>query len=535
MKVKPLYAFHKQHGRIKSIAGIAAVIALVFLFIIWLPPSIYPNSVERLVRRAGLSIAEKTAVFLANSSEWYLDIANLFSVAFPPVFSNTVAMFHKIEDTQVTGITSKQASVYGEKYHVYLMRMAPNLYYSLAEIGGHYWLTNYTPPFSSLESDPLLSVATRTEVALNSNCFIVSCWRGTVTKCANGSLLLMMPRNSYLIFRYSLPPWFLPRSFTALPGLAYVRWTSSDRSRYVLNTFPFWHQTNAAGVVVASRGAYRVTPSSREREEQRGSRNLYYVVIIVVIFTGISIRSVIVWVRNEREYMMHQRLIAVGELAAGVAHEVRNPLNAVSLTIQQLLSDTKLAEQFPQYPTMLAMSCDEINRANNTLTDFLQYARPPKLEYRKSSINSLCENVVYIMQAIADIQKISIVRVFDDLPEIAIDHELVHQALINVSLNAIQAMPAGGVIQYKTHLRRYTIEIEITDTGCGISPRDRDKIFDFYYTTKHKGLGLGLPFVYRVVSLHGGRVSIMDNEPHGTRIILIFPLKYKLFSPNTHG
>ena len=218
------------------------------------------------------------------------------------------------------------------------------------------------------------------------------------------------------------------------------------------------------------------------------------------------------------EKIKNEHFLSMGKLAAGVAHEVRNPLNVVGLSLQQLLSDKQMIADQPENKMLITTACEEIKRADRTLHDFLKYARPPKITKKDTNIYSLFTKVVEIIHQKTQDQNINTKINCDKNLSAEIDPELFHQVILNIALNAIDAMPDGGNLKFFASGYRNELYIIISDTGIGISPKNRNRIFELYYTTKQKGIGLGLPFVHRIVSMHGGKIIVSENKPRGTSI-----------------
>jgi len=474
---------------------------------------------------------KSTAYILSTGSDWVMNVQSLFIIDFPDHFDKTLSLFQFIEEDDST--TQKQATIYSAQEKVYYIRTDRNGRITCAATGNNSWLTNSFPLLPSLGFSKLTGYVERTEVILENRTCRIGSWRGKVVRCSNGNTILVIPRSGCMLQHGTVPLFFAPGTVSSLPPLQYIRWSDGNRFRFTYNTFNRWPQTNSTGrIIPPDHASFVLLPPAVVSLRVRRSHIIIgfgcAVIGLIFLFRGLAI-----WRRNERDFSRNQRLIAVGELAAGVAHEVRNPLNAVSLTMQNLLSNSTFITAFPNYLSMLKMAGEEILRVNNILTDFLHYSRPARLERRKSSLNDLCNNVAFIMKAAADRQNIEINSQLDQTTELTIDHEQIHQALINVTMNAIEAMPDGGTLSFITRQYKHTTELEIADSGCGIPPDKRDNVFDLYYTTKHKGVGLGLPYAYRVVSLHGGRIRIEDAIPHGTRILLIFPVKQNIFGGTT--
>jgi len=236
-----------------------------------------------------------------------------------------------------------------------------------------------------------------------------------------------------------------------------------------------------------------------------------------------------------------RKLAALGRLMAGVAHEVKNPLNAMTIHLELLKQ--KLARQpaiagagpvgrtgdgLPSPPDVtkhVDIIGKEIRRLDEVLNGFLKFARPDELKLQPVRLASLISDIQTSVGPEAGRRHVTMkVECPDGLPEINADPGMLSQALLNLALNACQAMPDGGTLKIscRTASRR-RVEIDIEDTGIGIPPEHLGRIFDLYFTTKEKGSGIGLSMVYRIVQLHDGEVEVQSTPGRGTRFRLTFP------------
>ena len=226
-----------------------------------------------------------------------------------------------------------------------------------------------------------------------------------------------------------------------------------------------------------------------------------------------------------------RKLAALGRLMAGVAHEVKNPLNAMTIHLELLKN--KLAK-IP-FSTLHPASSDptkhidilgsEIQRLDQVLNGFLRFARPDELKLQPIHLAHVVSDIVTTVTPEAEARRVNVK--YDcprDLAQINADPAMLRQALLNLALNGIQAMPDGGNLRIACHQgARGRIEVDVDDTGVGIPPENLQKIFDLYFTTKEKGSGIGLSMVYRIVQLHGGEVEVQSTPGSGTRFKLVFP------------
>jgi PAS domain S-box-containing protein len=217
-----------------------------------------------------------------------------------------------------------------------------------------------------------------------------------------------------------------------------------------------------------------------------------------------------------------QKLAALGKLTSGVAHEIKNPLNA--MVIHVALLREKLQRSAPEARPSLDTLEQEIRRLDSVIQGFLKFTRPEDLQLTSVAIPELVGEVVRLISAEARAGGIEIVTRFSqDLPPIYGDRELLQQVLLNLARNALEAMPDGGKLELEANRRDESIEIVVRDTGVGIEPERIDRIFDLYVTTKSKGSGIGLSVVYRIVQLHGGEITVESRKGEGACFTIRLP------------
>jgi signal transduction histidine kinase len=229
------------------------------------------------------------------------------------------------------------------------------------------------------------------------------------------------------------------------------------------------------------------------------------------------------------------RLAAIGEMAAGLAHEIRNPLGAIKGAAQLLVGpDGKPLDPSPESAEFLSIIVEEVNRLNNVLTQFLDYARPSKSDPAQQGevdVNEVVKRTVQLMETYETASRARIeVRLDDLLPAVAGDAEQLRQVFLNLGLNALQAMADGGTLEIVTSRRRRSrlgygsfAEIRFRDSGIGI-PRDKLKnLFIPFFTTKPKGTGLGLAISQRIVAQHGGTIEVRSAPGKGSTFSVFLP------------
>lgn len=227
--------------------------------------------------------------------------------------------------------------------------------------------------------------------------------------------------------------------------------------------------------------------------------------------------------RTQNAVRERERLAIIGQMAAGMAHEVKNPLTAVRGFSQLLLEKHQEQTNLREYAEIII---EEIDRANNVVTDFLQLARPKKPVLQEQSVGSLIEETVAIVGPQAFLSNIAVqCEIAEDLPPCCLDRDQIKQVLLNMCQNSIEAIPGKGVLKIKAGLwpEGKEIFIEITDDGCGMSPESRERIGVPFYTTKEGGTGLGLSISYSIISAHQGRVEVTSKEGEGTTFRVYLP------------
>ena len=218
-----------------------------------------------------------------------------------------------------------------------------------------------------------------------------------------------------------------------------------------------------------------------------------------------------------------QKLAALGHLTAGVAHEVRNPLNAMRIHVELLR--TRLGEPRPEVSEPLDVLVGEIQRLDRVVQGFLKFARPQDLRLARVDVNALLADAARLSTPEAVEAGCTVALDLEPgLPTVIADPELLEQALTNLVVNAIQAMPNGGTVTLASRAGAPgTMEIRVSDEGVGIRPENLERIFRLYYTTKPNGSGIGLSLVYRIVQMHDGRVDVESTVGRGTTVTITLP------------
>jgi signal transduction histidine kinase len=227
--------------------------------------------------------------------------------------------------------------------------------------------------------------------------------------------------------------------------------------------------------------------------------------------------------RIEDEIELSRRLAAIGRLTSGVAHEVKNPINAIVVHLEVLRQ--KLREIDPDTRRHMDVIGSEIHRLDRVVQTLVDFTRPVDLRLTETDLNKLVGDVVMLASPAAEKHRVGIERQASQEPLPArIDADLVKQAVLNIVLNGVQAMPEGGKLRIATRREGDGALITVRDQGPGIPEDIRDKVFNLYFTTKKEGSGIGLAMTYRVVQLHHGSVEFTSVDGHGTTFYLRLPL-----------
>lgn len=224
----------------------------------------------------------------------------------------------------------------------------------------------------------------------------------------------------------------------------------------------------------------------------------------------------------QEEIRRKEKLAALGSLAAGIAHEIRNPLSSIKGLASYF--GNKFAETVEDKESASVM-VKEVDRLNRVISELLEFARPSELKLRPTDINEVLQHSVRLVQQDAKAKNIEIdLAKSGDLPSVLLDPDRFSQALLNLYLNAIQATDEGGVLSVRSSpSQSQDIKIEVADTGSGISPSDLNKIFDPYFTTKSSGTGLGLAIVHKIIEAHKGDIKARSEPGKGTVFTIFIP------------
>jgi signal transduction histidine kinase len=264
-------------------------------------------------------------------------------------------------------------------------------------------------------------------------------------------------------------------------------------------------------------------------------RNMFVFLAFVVLIALLSMwllyhnqnRHLAGVVEMTRQLEKAERLSALGQLAAGVAHEIRNPLNAISMASQRLKREYMPAdeEKKEEFGTLTGVIRDEIRRLNGIIEEFLTFSKSRRLELHDSPVHEVLQKIVNLISAEAAAKGISLRTDWGNEPiVIPMDMDKLQQALFNFVKNAMESISAEGIVTLSVRdAEKGRVGIRVSDTGCGMTTGEVDRIFNPEYTTKEKGLGLGLPLAHEIIRGHGGEIRVLSRKGEGTTFEILLP------------
>jgi signal transduction histidine kinase len=232
----------------------------------------------------------------------------------------------------------------------------------------------------------------------------------------------------------------------------------------------------------------------------------------------------------EAQAQMDDRLAFVGALAAGLAHEIRNPLNVLSMNLQMLeeeLGDRRTGD-LGDTKVFLAALQGEIRRLSNLVNNFLTYARPHQAHFESKDLNAILRDLCVFLRPEFEARKLHLKQDLSPyLPPVDLDEGLIRQAVMNILINATQVLKEDGSVAISTRVGPQGEAIAaIEDDGPGIRPEDRERIFDVFFSNRGGGTGLGLPIAARILQAHGGSIAVESEVGKGARFILTLPRRH---------
>jgi signal transduction histidine kinase len=234
---------------------------------------------------------------------------------------------------------------------------------------------------------------------------------------------------------------------------------------------------------------------------------------------------------------VNRKLVAqyteIAALAGGLAHEIKNPLSTIGLNMELLAEDFADSESPRDRRALakIAVVQRECRRLQNLLDDFLNFAKLRTIRLEPSDLNAEIQRVVAFYAPQARETGVEVICYLDpDLPSVVLDREAFHGALVNLVINALQAMPQGGQLVVRTTPSAAGVALHLIDTGCGMDEQTLEQIFETFFSTKPGGSGLGLPTTRKIIEAHGGRIRVQSEVGRGTQFTIELPVPARLTS-----
>ncbi len=225
----------------------------------------------------------------------------------------------------------------------------------------------------------------------------------------------------------------------------------------------------------------------------------------------------------QEQLVRRERLAAIGQLASGIAHELRNPLGVIKTAVYYVKS--KVEQDNPKVQKHLRIMEKEINSSDKIISDLLGFSQTRKPSVEPIHLNKIIENALLITELPENVKLIK--RLSPSLPQVLVDANQIRQVFTNIILNAFQSMPEGGELKIETKEKAHFIEVKFTDTGCGISKENLNKLSNPFFTTKSKGIGLGLSVTQTIIERHNGTIQVKSKLGEGSTFIIHLPLRGK--------
>ncbi len=250
---------------------------------------------------------------------------------------------------------------------------------------------------------------------------------------------------------------------------------------------------------------------------------LLFVVLLFIVKRGETIIDKRAEERKKLVEKLHQseRMASLGAMIASVSHEIKNPLGIIRSTADLL---EKKIRQYEPENQLASVIGEESVRLNRIVTEFLDFARPQVVQYLPLEIEALLEKNLQFLDPEIQKQGVTVTKFFSPSAQPLFgDPDLLYRTFLNILLNALQAMPEGGILSLTVRHQPQEVEVEISDTGSGFSPEALEKAFDPFFTTKEKGSGLGLAIVKNTIEAHQGRISLENGVHGGVAVRIVLP------------
>lgn len=231
--------------------------------------------------------------------------------------------------------------------------------------------------------------------------------------------------------------------------------------------------------------------------------------------------------KTQEELILRERMSAAGGVAMGIAYEIKNSLSIIGMSVQHLHQKFLPGDERREFTEAILQ---KVKRLNTLASDLMQFARPREPCFQKCDINQIIDRVLSLVKIKSEVQRVSLVKKYTpEAPPVMIDKDLIEETLLNLIDNAFWAMPKGGELRISTEYSEQSnsIEIQIQDTGFGISRSDCSKIFDPFFTRKENGIGMGLSIVHRIIEEHRGAISVESELKKGTTFRIKLPVSNK--------
>ena len=260
-----------------------------------------------------------------------------------------------------------------------------------------------------------------------------------------------------------------------------------------------------------------------------------FVVLVFVVKRGESIiqRRAMERLRLKERLARAEKLSSLGEMAAGISHEIRNPLGIIRSSAELLKKKAAKVDPTNTIPDIIV---EESSRLNSIITDFINYAKPRSPNIAPCRVEEVIEKNITFLEAQMNKQGYIIEKRYQNsLPQIMADSNMLYQSFLNILINAMQAMPNGGRILVELSSNDHLLTVHFDDEGKGIPPENLEKIWDPFFTTKDMGTGLGLGIVKNIIESHGGSIQIVNRPVRGARVTIELPVKQKKVDENEFG